>query len=333
MSRQVVFGTGQVGRHLLDQLVRVGHDAIGVNRSGHSPVPGATAVAGDATDPEFTTKVTRGADVVYFCLNATRYEHWAEEFPPLQRGVVAGAQASGARLVVLDNLYGYAPPADGVLRETTRVSPSSTKAAVRVAMTEELLSAHRNGRIQVAIGRASDYFGPGTTQSALGAGVFEAASVGRACWLMGNPDRLHSYSYTPDVARALLAFGTAPDAVGEVWHLPIGQTRTTREVVAEVYRLAGHRPRIGSVGEWRLRLIGTVQPALREYRHTLYQFSQPWLVDDDKFRTAFGDLATPQSEALATTLAWFRSAAASQPQPTPPGDRPSITAQRERNRP
>lgn len=78
MSRRVVFGTGQVGRHLLDQLVSAGHDAIGVNRSGRSPVAGATPVAGDATDPEFTTRVARGADVVYFCLNAARYARWAE---------------------------------------------------------------------------------------------------------------------------------------------------------------------------------------------------------------------------------------------------------------
>ena len=62
-------------------------------------------VAGDATDPAFTTRVAAGADVVYFCLNAVNYARWAEEFPPLQRAVLAGAAAAGARLVVLDNLY------------------------------------------------------------------------------------------------------------------------------------------------------------------------------------------------------------------------------------
>ena len=40
-------------------------------------------VAGDATDREFTTRVAAGADVVYFCLNATSYSRWVEEFPPL----------------------------------------------------------------------------------------------------------------------------------------------------------------------------------------------------------------------------------------------------------
>ena len=54
-----------------------------------SPEP--RVVGGDATDPAFTTRVAAGADVVYFCLNAMNYARWAEEFPPLQRAVLAGA--------------------------------------------------------------------------------------------------------------------------------------------------------------------------------------------------------------------------------------------------
>ena len=41
---------------------------------------------------------------------------------------------------------------------------------------------------------------------------------------------------------------------------------------------------------------------MREYLHTLYQFTDRWVVDDTKFRTAFGDHATPLDDALATTL-------------------------------
>ena len=98
MSRHVVFGTGQIGRPLMEQLVAAGHHVVGVNRDGTSPVPGADAVAGDATHPGFTCSVSAGADVVYFCLNAARYDRWAQEFPPLQAGVLAGAESAGARL-------------------------------------------------------------------------------------------------------------------------------------------------------------------------------------------------------------------------------------------
>ncbi len=145
--------------------------------------------------------------------------------------------------------------------ESLPVQPTSEKAATRAAMTDELLAAHRAGHVEVAIGRASDYFGPGTTESALGTTVFGAALAGRRAQLMGRPDQLHSYSYTPDIAAALVTLAVAPEASGSVWHLPIAETRTTRQVVEAVYRLAGRRPRAVAAGPMALRLLGAVNPA------------------------------------------------------------------------
>ena len=310
MTRHIVFGVGQVGRPVVEQLVALGHDVVAVNRSGRGDIPGARIEGGDATDPAFTTRAAAGADVVYFCLNAANYGHWDEEFPPLQRGVLAGARAAGARLVVLDNLYAYGPTGGRDLVETMQARPTSSKAATRAAMTAELLEAHEAGDIEVAIGRASDYFGPGATRSALGETVFGTALTGRMAQVMGNPDLLHSYSYTPDVAAALITLGSQPGATGSVWHLPIGETRTTRAIIDQVYGLAGHRPRILAAGSTTLRLFGLVKPPMREFLHTLYQFTERWVVDDTKFRTAFGDQATPLDDALAATLGWYRTSAA-----------------------
>jgi len=52
------------------------------------------------------------------------------------------------------------------------------------------------------------------------------------------------------------------------------------------------------------------KPALREYLHTLYQFTDRWVVDDSRLRASFGDQATPLDDALATTLGWYRDRAA-----------------------
>ena len=48
---------------------------------------------------------------------------------------------------------------------------------------------------------------------------------------------------------------------------------------------------------------------MREYLNTLYQFTDPWVVDDSKFRTTFGVSTTPLDEALDATLAWYRASA------------------------
>jgi len=85
----------------------------------------------------------------------------------------------------------------------------------------------------------------------------------------------------------------------------VAETRTIRQVVQRVYELAGHKARLLAAGRLTLRALGLVKPEMREYVHTLYQFTDPWVVDDGKYRAAFGDRATPLDEALTATLAWY----------------------------
>ena len=130
--------------------------------------------AGDATDATFTTAVCAGADVVYFCLDAPDYHRWPEQFPPLQHGVLAGARAAGARLVVLENLYGYGPVNGRELDETLPLAATSAKGRTRAAMTQGCstpTSRDRRGRHRPGVGLLR----PGATHSALGELVFATA--------------------------------------------------------------------------------------------------------------------------------------------------------------
>ena len=258
MSRHVVFGTGQVGRPLVEQLVAHGHDVVAVNRNGRGDLPGAQVVGGDATDSAFTTEVCADADVVYFCLNAMSYDRWAEEFPPLQRGVLAGAATRRCPARRAGQPLRLRTAAGQRLVETMAANPTSTKAATRAAMTEELLAAHAAGRVEVAIGRASDYFGPGAERSALGETVFGTALTGRTAQVMGDPDQPHSYSYTPDVAAGPDHPRHRAGAAGQIWHLPVAEARTTRQII-DVYALAGHKPATLAAGRTTLRALGLVR--------------------------------------------------------------------------
>ena len=64
--------------------------------------------------------MTRGAAVVYQTLNPP-YARWPEEFPGLQAGVLAAAEAARARLVSMENVYMYGRPAGQPLTEDRRV--------------------------------------------------------------------------------------------------------------------------------------------------------------------------------------------------------------------
>jgi len=116
-ARHVIFGTGAIGLATFNALRRRGESVRLVNRSGHADVPDEVEViGGDARDPAFTTAVARGAAVVYQTLNPP-YPEWTAQFPALQAGVLAAAEATGARLVSMENVYMYGRPAGRPLTE------------------------------------------------------------------------------------------------------------------------------------------------------------------------------------------------------------------------
>ena len=167
--RHVVFGTGAIGLATLDALRDRGERVRMVNRSGSAAVPDdVEVVGGDAGDPTFASAVAEGAQVVYQTLNPP-YHLWEEQFPALQAGVLAAAQATGARLVSVENVYMYGRPNGRRITEDRAHDAHTRKGRLRSAMSRDLLAAHEAGRVEVAIGRASDYFGPrGGAQSNLG---------------------------------------------------------------------------------------------------------------------------------------------------------------------
>ena len=61
----------------------------------------------------------------------------------------------------LENVYGYGPTGGKPMTEDLPLAATTVKGRTRTAMTEQLLAAQDAGRVRVAIGRASDFFGPG----------------------------------------------------------------------------------------------------------------------------------------------------------------------------
>ena len=179
---------------------------------------GVGVLVGDASDPEFARRAAAGATVVYQALNPA-YTKWPELFPAVQAGVLAGAEAAGAKLVVMDNVYGYGRAAGRPFTEDRPLSAHTRKGQVRARMTESLLDAHGQGRVQVTIGRASDYFGPrGGQQSNLGDRVFLPALDGKTAQLLGDPDMLHTYTYIPDIGSSLVVLGEVRACVRDHRH-------------------------------------------------------------------------------------------------------------------
>src|SRR5215212_8770916 len=291
---------------VMDALVGRDKRVRMVNRSGRASVPeGVEVIGGDATDKVFARAASEGAPLVYFALNPP-YDKWSELFPPLQAGVLEGAASAGAKLVAMENLYMYGPTEGRLLTEDLPYAPNTRKGAVRARMSKELMEAHTSGKVRVAIGRASDAFGPGVLVSAAGEQVFGRAVRGKSAQLAGDPDQPHTYTYVPDIGRGLVILGEREEALGQAWHLPSPETLTTREFVEMIFEEVGMPARLQVAPKILLRAIGLFNPGIRETIEMLYEFEEPFVVDDSKFERAFGEQATPLREAIQGTVRWYR---------------------------
>jgi nucleoside-diphosphate-sugar epimerase len=303
----VVFGTGQVGNALAAQLARMDLAVRSVSRRRPATLAdGVEWQAADVADAEAASGAARGASVVYQCLNAP-YTSWPRDFPPLQRAVVTAAERTNALLVTLENVYGYGPTGGKPMTEGLPLGATTVKGRARAEMTRELQAAAAAGRVQIAIGRASDFFGAGVTSSSIGERVFGNAVAGRPVDFIGNPDLLHTYSYVPDIAAGLATLGTDARAVGQVWHLPGPQTVTTRAFVDVLSEVVGHPVKISIPPKLVLRALGLVNPLIRELAEMEYEFDAPFVVDTTKYTATFGPAGTPLIDAISQTVDWYRS--------------------------
>jgi nucleoside-diphosphate-sugar epimerase len=303
-QQHTIFGAGQVGTLLAAELASRGHRVRLVRRSpAGDPIPGVEWLQGDATDPRFAATACAGSVSVYNCTNPPDYGNWDGVLQPLFRGIWDAAATAGARLVQLENLYMYGRPPVSPFDEKTPMQPCAPHGALRKAMNDELWARHARGELEVTVGHASDYFGPGAHLSTvIRPDVLAGMLRGRRVFMMGNIDTPHGYTYTPDVARGLATLGTHADAAGRAWHLPTTATTNTRTFLEAFARQAGTTLKVSTVPGWVLKVLGVFSPMLGALASMRYQWDIAYVPDDGAFRQTFGVEPTRLDIAIAETL-------------------------------
>jgi nucleoside-diphosphate-sugar epimerase len=137
--------------------------------------------------------------------------------------------------------------------------------------------------------------------------VFPLALKGQPAQVFGDIAQPHSFAYMPDFARALLDVASAEDALGQIWHIPHAPALPIRDVLAQVYELAGQPLKVQVMPRWVVKALGLVMPIMRELDEMYFQWDRPYRVDDTKFTQRFGWPATPLADGLARTLDWYRA--------------------------
>lgn len=301
---KVILGAGPLGTRLAEILGERG-DQVRLYSVLSNPaydMPGTQPKRIDGRHLDAVRSAIQGADTVYLCLNA-HYVDWEPLFPAVQQAVIDAAAEVGARLISSDPVYVYGR-VDGPLTEAlpyTAQHPEIGK--FRAVLADQLLSAHRAGKVRAAIGRYTDFYGPGCLNSSFGSTFGQRVSV------LGDIDLPHTYGYLDDTARGLITLGSSDRALGAAWHLPNPPTITSRQLAELVFEAAGQEPQVSGSGisSFFVRMIGIFNADVRGVASLLYSWEKPFVVEHSKFEQAFGAEVTPHAEAIRATLEWYRA--------------------------
>jgi len=309
-SSHVVVGAGLIGRRVAHLLMERGDALTLLTRRG-TELPGARAVAADASDTAALTAAADGARTIFLCANPPVYsaEEWARVWPPIFRAAIAAAHDTGAALVVMGNLYPYGLP-DGPMTEHSPELTTSPKGLIRKAGWEAVKAANDAGELRGVEVRASDYFGPGAAATAmLGDRFFVPVLDSRVARVVGHPDLPHSWSYLDDIAATLVAASRYGGEWGRIWHVPSGEPHAMHEIAETVDGWYGAKGRVAPIPQGVLRTLALFSPQLKGVLDESYQFRNPFVIDATETEQKLGVHATPWEQALRATAESYRAAA------------------------
>ncbi|MBB5083990.1 NAD-dependent epimerase/dehydratase family protein [Nonomuraea endophytica] len=306
MSLQVIVGAGATGSALARLLADSGEQVRLVTRRGGGPVhPSIERVGADAADAARLAELTAGATVLFNCAMPP-YDRWPTDWPPLAAALLSAAEHSGADYVMLGNTYGYGP-VDGPVIEGLPLTPTSRKGQVRAQMWHDALAAHQAGRVRVTEVRASDFLGAGAySPFTLMVGAQVLAGVPAA--YPGDLDAPHSWTYTGDAARTLLAAAGNEESWGRARHVPSTTELPARQLAGCLAAAANAAaPRLRHMPLTELEEIGRTDSIMAEFPEMLYLYDRPNILDASSAIKSLGITPTPIDDVLREMAA--RSAA------------------------
>jgi nucleoside-diphosphate-sugar epimerase len=312
MRITVLGATGGIGRAIVEDLAARDHMVTAASRSVREAdlPPGVVAAPTDLLDPDQARAACASADVVVMAAQVP-YASWATQLGVLVDAALDAADAVGARLVWVDNLYAYGAP-DGAISVAAPEDAATRKGRLRAELGQRLLAAHQQGRARVSIGRFSDYYGAHGSNSLVNQLMLTPALAGRTARTYLDADQPHTFAYLPDAARAFATLAERPDGDGRAWVLPAAPAITQRELLTLVEIAVGAPIKRGHVSRGMLRLLGVVNPQLREALELTEQWTRPYLTDAAAFEDQFGPFAaTSHRDAIAAAVEARRADTAS----------------------
>ncbi len=307
MALHTILGAnGTIANELIPVLQSKGEQIRLVSRKAN-PVSGAENVKADVTDRNAVFEAVKGSDFVYLLVGLEySLKVWKAAWPVIMRNVVDACKAAGAGLIFFDNVYMYGK-VEGEMTESTPFRPCSEKGKIRASLDEMLLAEMKSGSLRAIIAKSADFYGPRSMETSVaGIMVFDKMKKGKTAQWFVNAKLPHSFTYTPDAARALYLLAISPAAYGQTWHLPTASPAITgTEFVALAARYMKATNKVQTLPKWLIKTIGIFVPIMKELGEMLYQNEFAYRFDSSKFDKAFQFIPTSYEQGIKETAEWF----------------------------
>ncbi|MDO3644675.1 NAD-dependent epimerase/dehydratase family protein [Mucilaginibacter sp. L3T2-6] len=247
----------------------------------------------------------RGSSVIYLTAGLVYDKKiWAEQWPVIMQNFIRLGKETGARLIFFDNVYMYGL-VDGPMKEDTPYRPSSVKGGIRAKIANMLMDEAKAGNIRATIARGADFYGTDNMNSFFDMMVLDKfAKKQKAQWI-GNPNKLHNFSYIPDMGKGMFLLGQHPESDNQIWHMPTAKPLTGKQFIELAARIYGAEPKFMAVNKFMLWLVGLFQKVVMGTVEMYYQYNHDYNFNSDKFEKAFNMKPTSYEEgikALSETL-------------------------------
>ena len=299
-------GNGTIASELIP-ILRSHTQQIRLFSRKPKPVEGAENITGDVLNREDVFRAVKDADIVYL-LVGLEYSRkvWQNSWPVIMRNTIDACKAAGARLVFFDNVYMYGL-VKGNMTESNPFHPCSVKGRIRAEISDMLLKEMSSGGLKAIIARSADFYGPRAKNTSVASIlIFERMKKGKTAQWFVNTNQPHSFTYTPDAAKALYLLASSESAYGQTWHLPTAYPAPNgKEFVAIAAKYMRTGTRVQVLPKWLIGMMGLFVPIMKELGEMLYQNEFPYEFDSSKFEKAFNFKPTSYEEGIRQTAEWF----------------------------
>lgn len=258
----------------------------------------------DLTDGSKVLQAVEGSEIVYLTAGFPyKTKVWQHTWPLVMQNTIDACKKHHSKLVFIDNMYMYDPIKLSFMTEDTPIKPSSKKGKVRQEIAAMLMHEVKAGNLKALIARSADFYGPGINNSLLLEVVFKNLQKGKKANWFCSVDKKHSFTYTPDAAKAMAILGNDDKSYGQVWHLPTAKNPMTGKEWIEAFATEMNAgPGYMVIGKTMIKFMGLFSSIMKEFSEMLYQYDREYVFDSSKFEEAYDLKPTAYLEGIKVVV-------------------------------